>query len=70
MIRVPKDCDQCSHKTTCWKFGQLSTYRNALRKAPYKDYDFETLSDHYGFAVDISCKDFEQRVPRPRKAFS
>lgn len=70
MIRVPNDCDQCGHKTTCWKFGKLSAYSNKLRKAPYENYDFDTFSDHYGFTVDISCKDFEKRVPKPRKAFS
>lgn len=68
MIGVPNDCDKCSHKTTCWKFGYLSTYKDALRKAQYKNYDFDTFADHYGFSVDISCKDFKPRIYKPRKA--
>ncbi len=70
MVRVLEDCDECRHKTTCWKFGYLSTFKNRLSKAPYKGYDFDTYANHFGFTVDISCKDFERQAPKPRKASS
>lgn len=74
MIKLNTKCDDCIHSKVCINKNQAKYFANRLSKinygdGPNDDYDFDTMSDHYHVNIDISCRDYEKSVPKPRKAF-
>lgn len=69
MINVQTYCKDCVHKKVCRNGGQPELFRKKLSSliygtGPSDDYDWDTMSSHYGIKIDISCINFERVVPK------
>lgn len=74
MIKLVTKCENCIHRNVCRNCDQPKYFADRLSKNNYgngsnDDYDFVTMSEHYHVNIDISCEDYKQNVPKPRKAF-
>lgn len=70
-INLKQDCKDCVHEKVCRNIGRPEAFKKRIESmnygnGPNDDYDFGTMSDHYHVKIDVSCKDFEKNIARPR----
>ena len=72
-VNLKTNCKNCVHEKVCKNHGRAEWFNERMcdltyGAGPNDDCDWKTMSDHYRVQIDISCMDFEKRVPTPRKA--
>ena len=72
-VNLKTNCKDCVHEKVCKNHGRAESFNERMCDLTYgsgtnDDYNWKTMSDHYHVQIDISCIDFEKRVPTPRKA--
>lgn len=72
-VNLKTNCKNCVHEKVCKNHGKAELFNERIcdltyGSGPNDDYDWKTMSDCYRVQIDISCMDFEKRVPNPRKA--
>ena len=70
-VNLKTNCKDCIHEKVCKNHGIAESFSKRLSDlnygcGPNDDYDWGTMSDHYHVKIDISCSDFEKRIPIKR----
>lgn len=72
-VNLKTNCRDCIHEKVCKKRCYPKLFNERLGdltygSGPNDDYSWRTMSDYYRVQIDISCMDFEKRIPVSKKA--